>query len=196
MQVPLDVDNWFGDGEQCWKGAIGLCRMIGPTGADHLVRIEKSIIEALYSATTEDKFFSYGLATTLRSDGLGRANSAGIAAKLGSLAKGFGSICNFYASGRFYNEAARWFRSSEDDEKAVDMTVAEAEAFVSDATARMSSNSPSYGVAASFVENAIQVCRTVPRNQRGHYDVDQRIQELRLRLSEHGKRAQEEMVTA
>ena len=196
MQVPLDVDNWFGDGEQCWKRAIGLCRMIGPTGADHLGRIEKSIIEALYSATTEDKFFSYGLATTLWSDGLGRANSAGIAAKLGSLAKGFDSIGNFYASGRFYNEAARWFRSSEDDEKAVDMTVAEAEAFVSEATARMSSNNPSHGVAASFVENAIQVYRTVPRNQRGHYDVDQRIQELRLRLSEHGKRAQEEMVTA
>ena len=61
-QVPLDVDNWFGDGEQCWKRAIGLCRMIGPAGADHLDRIETSLIEALDSATTEDKFFGHGLA--------------------------------------------------------------------------------------------------------------------------------------
>ena len=76
------------------------------------------------------------------------------------------------------------------------MTVAEAEAFVSDAAARMSSDSPSHGVSASFVENAIQVYRSVPRNQRVRHDVDRRIQELRLRLSEHGKRAQEEMVTA
>ena len=166
MGVPLDVDNWFGDGEQCWKRAIGLCRMIGPTGADRLGRIEKSIIEALYSATPEDKFFGHGLADTLWSEGLGRNNAADIAAKLGSLAKGFDSIGNFHASGRFYNAAARWFRSSGDDEKAIDMTVAEAEAFVGDATARMSSDSPSHGVAASFVEDAIQVYRTVPRDQR------------------------------
>ena len=194
-QVPLDVDNWFGDGEQCWKRAIGLCRMIGPTGADHLDRIETSMIEALDSATTEEKFFGHGLADTLLSEGLGRSNSADIAAKLGSLAKGFDSIGDFHASGRFYNAAARWFRSSGDDDKAIDVTVAEAEAFVSDATARMSSDSPSHGVAASFVEDAIQVYRTVPRDQRDRHHVDQRIQELRLRLSEHGERAQEEMVT-
>ncbi len=194
-QIPLDVDNWFGDGEQCWKRAIGLCRMIGPTGADHLDRIETSMIEALDSATPEDKFFGHGLADTLWSEGLGRSNSADIAAKLGTLAKGFDSIGDFHASGRFYNAAARWFRSSGDDDKAIDVTVAEAEAFVSDATARMSSDSPSHGVAASFVEDAIQVYRTVPRDQRDRHHVDQRIQELRLRLSEHGERAQEEMVT-
>ena len=195
MQVPLDVDNWFGDGEQCWKRAIGLCRMIGPTGADHLDRIETSMIEALDSATAEDKFFGHGLADTLRSEGLGKSNSADIAAKLESLAKEFDSIGDFHASGRFYNAAARWFRSSGDDDKAIDVTVAEAEAFVSDATARMSSDSPSHGVAASFLEDAIQVYRTVPRDQRDRHHVDQRIQELRLRLSEHGERAQEEMVT-
>ena len=195
MQVPLDVDNWFGDGEQCWKRAIGLCRMIGPTCADHLDQIETSMIETLESTTTGDKFFGHRLADTLWSEGLGRSNSADIAAKLGSLAKGFDSIGDFHASGRFYNAAARWFRSSGDDEKAIDVTVDEAEAFVSDATARMSSNSPSHGVAASFVEDAIQVYRTVPRDQRGRHDVDQRIQELKLRLSEHGERAQEEMVT-
>ena len=195
IQVPLDVDNWCGDGEQCWKRAIGLCRMIGPTGADHLDRIETSMIEALDSATAEDKFFGHGLADTLRSEGLGKGNSADIAAKLESLAKEFDSIGDFHASGRFYNAAARWFRSSGDDDKAIDVTVAEAEAFVSDATARMSSDSPSHGVAASFVEDAIQVYRTVPRDQRGRHDVDQRIQELRLRLSKHGERAQEEMAT-
>ena len=195
MEIPLDVDNWFGDGEQCWKRAIGLCRMIGPTGADHLDRIETSMIEALDSATAEDKFFGHVLADTLRSEGLGKSNPADIAVKLESLAKEFDSIGDFHASGRFYNAAAKWFRSSGNDDKAIDVTVAEAEAFVSDATARMSSNNPSHGVAASFLEDAIQVYRTIPRDQRGCHDVDQRIQELRLCLSEHGERAQEEMVT-
>ena len=189
MQVPLDVDTWFRDGERCWKRAVGLCRMIGAAAGDRLDRIETSIIGALESATTEDKFFSHGLADTLWSDGLSRNSSAAVAAKMESLADEFDSAGEFHASGRFHNAAARWFKRSGEDDKSVDMTVAEAEAFVSEATARMSSDSPSHGVAASFLEDAVQVYRTVPRDQRDRHDVDQRIQELRLRLNEHGLQA-------
>ena len=195
MQIPLDVDTWIGDGEQCWKRAVGLCRMIGATAGDRLDRIETSIIEALESATIKGKFFSHGLADTLWSEGLGRSSSVAVATKMESLADEFDSAGDFHASGRLHNAAARWFNRSGDVDKSIDMTLAEAEAFVSEATARMSSDSPSHGVAASFLESAIQVYRTVPRDQRDRHDVAQRIQELRLRLNEHGKLAQEEMVT-
>ena len=194
MQIPLDVDTWFDDGERCWKRAIGLCRMIGATAGDRIDRIETSIIQTLESATAEDKFFSHGLADILWSEGLGRSSLATVAAKLESLADEFDSAGEFHASGRFRHAAARWFKRFGDDDKSIDMTVAEAEAFVSEATARMSSDSPGHGVAASFLESAVQVYRTVPKDQRDRHDVDQRIQELRLRLSEHGRQAQEEMV--
>ena len=195
MQLPLDVDTWFSGGEQCWQRAIRLSRMIGPTAGDRLDQIETSIIEALKSATAEDKFLTYRLADTLRSNGLGKSHSATVAGKLESLAREFGAEANFHASESFYNAAAQWFKDAGDDDKSVDMTVAEAEAFVSEATARVSSNNPSYGVAASFLEDAIQVYRRIPRAHRDRHQVDQRIQELRLRLNEYGQRAQDEMAT-
>ena len=195
MQLPLDVDTWFSDGEQCWQRAIGLSRMIGPIAGVHLDQIETSIIDALKSATTEDKFFSHRLADTLRSNGLGKEHSTTVAWKLESLASEFGTEGNYHASESFYNAAAKWFKDSGDDDKSVDMIVAEAEAFVGDATARASSDSPSYGVAASFLEDAIQVYRTIHRVHRERHQIDRRIQDLRLRLNEYGQRAQDEMAT-
>ena len=195
LQIPLDVDTWFGDGEDCWKRAISLCRMIGPTAGDRLFQIETSIINALSSATAEEKFFGHALADILTSSGLGESNSTAVADKLESLAEQFTEAGDFHLSGRFYNAAAKWFSRSGDDDKSIDMTVAEAETFVNEAAARLSSDSSSHGVAASFLEEAVQVYRNVPRTSRDRHDVDQRIQEIRLRISEYGKRALDEMAT-
>lgn len=194
-QLPLDVDTWFIDGERCWQRAIDVSRMIGATAGERLDEIEASIIKALNQATAEDKFLSYRLAHTLMSNGLGESEATTVAEKLESLAGEFDAAGDFHASGRFYNAAAKWFSRSEDEDKSIDMTVEEAEAFVKEATDRLSSDSPSHGVAAGFVEDAIQVYRTVPRIHRDRHDVEQRVRELRLRLSDYGNRALDEMAT-
>ena len=194
-QLPLDVDTWFSDGERCWERAIDLSRMIGPTAGDRLDQMERSIIEALKLASAKDKFFSYGLAHTLRSNGLGESDATMVAEKLESLAGEFREAGDFHASESFYNASVNWYKHSGDDDKSIDMIVAQAESFIDDATARLSSDSPSYGVAASFLEDAIQVYRSIPRDHRDRHDVDKRIQELRLLLNEHGKRALDEMAT-
>ena len=75
------------------------------------------------------------------------------------------------------------------------MIVAEAEAFVNVANSKVSSGNPNHHVAASFLEEAIQVYRRVPRVQRVRLQLDQRIQKLRLRLNDYGQRAQDEMFT-
>ena len=195
MQLPLDVDTWFGDADQCWQRAIGLARMIGATAGDRLDRIESSMAAAIQSAMTKDKFFPYRLADTLRSNGLGKNDSATLAKKLEALAGEFAAEGDFHASESYYNAAAAWYADSGDNDKSIDMIVAEAEAFVSDADSRVSSGNPSHGVAASFLEDAIQVYRRVPRADRDRRQVDQRIRDLRLRLSEFGQRAQDEMAT-
>ena len=167
-QLPLDVDTWFSDGEQCWQRAIDLSRMIGPTAEDRLDQIEASIFKAVKSATAGDKFFSYRLADTLRSNGLGQSDATTIAEKLESLADEFAGTGDFHDSESFYNASANWHKLSGDDDKAIDMTVAQAEAFVDEATARLASDSPSHGVAASFVEDAVQVFRSIPRSLAGN----------------------------
>ena len=195
-ELPLDNDTWYSDGEQCWRRAIDLSRMIGPAAGDRLGQMESSIIEAIKSATADDRFYSLSLADALVFGGLGEDAAATIAERIESLAKQFDADGEFHDSGRFYNAAAKWFSRSEDEDKYIDMTVEEAEAFVKEATTRLSSDSPSHGVAASFVEDAIHVFRAIPHIHRGRHDVDQRITELRLLLSDYRKRAQDEMVTA
>ena len=195
-QIPIHESTWFADVEQCWKRAIGLCRMIGAKASDHLDQIEVSLIAVIDSSTTDVGFFTLRLADTLRSYGLGRSQSDAIGRKLESLAIDFGEQCNFHASESFYGAAAKWFEDASDNDKSIDMIVAQAEAFVSDATNRISSDNPSYGVGASFLENAIQVFRRIPRVHRDRHQVDQRIRDLRIQLSEYGQRAQDEMVTS
>ncbi len=195
LQLPLDAGTWIGDRDHCWQRAIGLVRMIGPTASDRLDKIESSMVAAIQAATTKGKFFALRLADTLRSNGLGKNDSANVVKQLEALAGEFGAEGDFHASESYYNAAAGWYADSGDNDKSIDMIVAEAEAFVSDAISRVSSGNPSYGVAASFLEDAIQVYRRVPRADRDRHQVDQRIHDLRLRLNEFGQRAQDEMAT-
>ena len=193
--IPLDVDTWFLDGEKCLQRAIDLCRMIGTAAGNRVDLIESSIIKQIETATPQDRFFSLRLADVLISNGLGKSQAKTIASKLNSLADNFHASNDFYASGGFYKASSKWFKFSGDEEKSVVMTIAEAEALVKDAESRLESNSPSHAVAASFLENAVQVYRSIPRVHRSQHQVDLRMQELRLLITEHGKQALEEMAT-
>ena len=157
-QLPLDVDTGFSDGERCWQRAIDLSRMVGPTAGDRLDQMQTSIIEALKSASAEDKFFSYRLAHTLRSNGLGESDATMVAGKLESLAGEFREAGDFHASESFYNASANWYKYSDDNDKSIDMTVAQAEAFVDEATARGLAGKPLAGFRATPDRRIIVLC--------------------------------------
>ena len=195
LQLPLDVETWTRERELCWQRAIDLSRMIGERAADRQDQIETPIIHAIEAATADDKFFSYRLAHILRSNGLGESDATTVAEKLESLAGEFTDTGDFHASESFFSASANWYKLSGDNEKSVDMTVAQAEAFVEEASARLASDSPSHAVAAGCIENAIQVLRSIPRSDRGRNLVDQRLEELRLLLNEYSIRAIDEMAT-
>ena len=195
IDLPLEADTWFSGREQCWRRAITLCYMIGAKSEDRLDQIESAILKVLKSASAKDGFFSLRLADTLRARGLAGDQASAIAAKLESLAHNFESNADFHASSSFYNAAAKWFRVAGDNDKSTDVTVAEAEALEKEANARLSTNHPSHGVAASLLENAVQVYRSIPRACRDEHQVDERIADLQSRISEYGKLALEEMAT-
>ena len=169
--------------------------MIGKGAGNCLSNIESSIINSIETSSTDNGFFAFKLASTLESGGLGKPHSARVAEKLRCLADAFSSAGNDYASGSHYSAAARWYKFSGNEPTSIEMTVAEAESFVSDADARLSSDDPSHAVAADFLEKAIQIYRSIPRAHRDLHKVDERIQTLRLRHSEHGEKALEQMAT-
>ena len=194
-ETGLEVETWFGGYENCWRRALGLARMIGKAAGERVSEMEAEIVAALKSSTTDDGFFAHILADVLQSNGLGTNEETSVAAKLESLAGEFGANGNFHSSQGFYSASSVWYRYSGNDDKTTDMTVAEAEAYVTLATDRLSSDRSAHGVAASFLENAVQVYRNIPRSQRSRHQVDQRVEELRLKISEYGARALDEMGT-
>ena len=194
-QLPMTADIWFLDGQTYLQRAIDLCRMIRTAAGNRLNEIETAIINKIDSSAAEDGFLIHSLSDILLMNGLGDNHATSIGSKLESLAHDFDTANNFHASESFFDASSKWFRRSGDEMNAVEMTVAAAEAQVKEADATVSSDSPSYGVAASLLENAVQIYRTIPRNQRAQHQVDQRIQKLRLRINEHGQLALEEMAT-
>ena len=147
------------------------------------------------SAKTERGFHGHMIAETLISNGLAKNQSTEIATRLESMACEFENVDNFHAAGGYYNSSTKWFKLSGNVEKSTDMTVAEAEAHEKEAAARISSDNPSHIVAAEDLEKAVQVYRRIPGEDRNRHRVEQRIQELSLRISEYGQKALDEVAT-
>ena len=74
------------------------------------------------------------------------------------------------------------------------MTYLEGESWVKLASARISSDNPSYGVAAGFLESAVQIYRRIPHVHRDRHRIAERIQASRQKLGEYNKLALEQMM--
>ncbi len=195
MEIPLDPATWRREGERCWQRAIDLSRMIGKAAGDRTERIETSIIDALNSATVKNGIFGHNLAHILLTSKLVENHPVIVAEKLKSLARDFDIEHNFLTSEIYYHAAAKWFNICEDDEQSVDMTAAQAASFENEADAKLKTDNPNYGVAAGFLEDALQVYRSIPRANRSRNNVDEKINALELRINKFGQRALENMMT-
>jgi len=193
LAIPLDAETWVRGGRECWARAIQLARMLKGGAGDRVAEIEATILKVFESATKHDGFLGLWLADLLKSNGLGRTQRAPIAQKLETLAGEFDADGDLHRAREYFSAGAKWFKLAGDEAKAATMTVCEAEGWVKEAVARVSSTNPSHMVAATFYENAIQIYRTIPSAERTPHRVDERLAELRAHLSESGEKSLGEM---
>lgn len=191
--LPLDKDTWIRGGRDCWSRAISLARMLRGGAGERLKQMEATIVGAFNVATRAEGFLGLWLADLLKSNGLGRGHRVDIARKLEAWAHEFDGEGDLHKARDYFAAAAEWHKTIPDKVKAAEMTVAVAEGWVKEAIARIASESPSYSVATSFYENAIQTYRSIPRAERTTHSVDERIAELRTHLTDSGERSLEEM---
>lgn len=191
--IPLDTETWVRGGRECWERAISLARMLKAGAGDRLQQMVTTVLAAFDSAARQDGFLGLWLADLLKTNGLGWDRRTDVAQRLEVLAREFDREGDLHRAREYFSAASDWYRHSEDESKAAEMTVAVAEGWVKEAIARTSSNTPSHMVAASFYENAIQIYRTIPRVERAAYRVDERIAELRTHLNDSGEKALGEM---
>jgi len=191
--IPLDTETWIRGGEECWKRAIGLARMLKDGAGDRLEKMEVAIVTSFNAATRQDGYLMLWLADLLRAHGLGKAYCADISRKLEVLAREFENEGDLHRARDYFSAAASWYKIISDDEKSTEMKILMAESWVKEAVARASSDNPSHMVAASFYENAIQTYRIIPKAKRTKYCVDERIAELRSHLNDSGEKSLREM---
>lgn len=191
-QVSIDTKIWLRGGRECWGRAISLSRMLKAGASERLKEIEATIIAAFDDAKTNNELALW-LANLLATNRLGHDRRQDIAGKLEALARDSDLEGNLHRAREFFEAAAKWSHLSGNEAKAAEMTACIAEGWVKQAVARISSEQPSYMVAASFYENAIQTYRSIPRGERATHRVDERMSELQRQLNEAGTRSLDEM---
>ena len=192
-KIPLDTETWVRDGRECWGRAVRLGIMLGKGAGDRLREMEENLFAALKGARPEDGFLALWLADLMMETGLGRSKQIEIANKLEELAIRFDDVGELHRAREYCDAAAKWYGKLGDDHKVAEMTVCLAEAWVKEATARMSSDNPSHMVGAMFLENAIHAYRRIPRKIRADFRADERIQELYRQKRETGEKSLDEM---
>lgn len=191
--IPLETETWVHGGDECWRRALILARMLRRGVDTHLDEMEKTIIGAFEGATRSDGFLGKWLADLLEDNGLGRDKGGHIAQKLETMAREFYREGDLHHAREYFSVATKWFGRNGDESKAAEMTALQAESWVKEAIARVSSDQPSYMVAASFYENAIQLYRMIPHKHRTAHRVDERLKELYGHLKLSGQKARDEM---
>lgn len=192
--IPLDEETWVLDGRECWTRAIQLTRLLRAGAGDRITHIEGAILAAFKTATKQDRFFALGLSDLLFSQKLGGIQCKVIAQKLESLAGQFDDDGNLYSSREYFNAAAKWFHAARNREKAIAMKVRMAEGFVKEAEARILSANPSHMAAAKFYKDAVQIYQKIHPAERAPHRVDDRLDELRARMSDADKKSLGEMI--
>ena len=191
--LDLNNESWVKDIGDCWKRALILSLKLGAGAENRAGEMEKELLNALDSATTEDLYFGHWIATTLLELKLGRNEEANIARKLKDLGERFESK-NRFREARNHHELARiWFRKSGDKEKQVDMQVAVAEGWAKEAERAMSSHNPSAIAALGYYDNAIQAYQNISNAEREPRMINQRIDVLQQLYKEACQKAPREM---
>ncbi|HCF0862064.1 DUF4209 domain-containing protein [Pseudomonas aeruginosa] len=193
--IPLDPETWIHGGRECWTRAICLAKQLRAGAGDRLAQIEKAVLTGFDTATRDDGYYAVWLTDLLKANSLGRKHRGTIAQKLEALAQDFDSNGDVQRARGYFTAATEWFKSAQDEAKAAEMTVAIADCWEKEAITRTMVPQPSYLIAASCYENAVQTLRMVPRGQRATHRIEDRIRDLRIRLSDAGDKSVGEMMT-
>ena len=194
-KLNLDAKTWINDGGKCWERAIRLALTLGAGSGDRIAEMRNAILKAFHSATIDDVYLALELSDLLdllnEQGRVQKSDFRPIGERLEALAKNFKSIDDLRCCRAYFERASRWFEKAGDAAKSAEMTVAFAEGWARQAQGSVGNSG--HRAAAIFYEKAIQVYRTIPRAERGPYQADERIGELRGHLNKASEKSLGEM---
>ena len=195
IKIPLEKGKWIYGGRECWHRMLNLVKLLGRGARDKEKEIEKEIIERINANPEGDKHFIYQLTETAFKFGLGQDHCSAIADMLFSFAQESFNDEDYWRCREYFSASSKWYKSSNNDEKAYKAIIKTAESYVKEAEKRSLSPKGSHVLAVGLLEDAIQTYRSVPKSERKKNLIDEKIKEIYLKLSESGNYALGEFTT-
>jgi Domain of unknown function (DUF4209) len=188
-QLPTE-DNWFTVQEE-WRRAITLCMQLRKGAGDRLEKIDQELQGIAEAALPLDGSLGLPVATMLFDRHLARDQGEKFAELLAARGTAMLATAVEFFSVRAHVElAARWFERLEKPERVADMLLNIALSWEADTDLRLKqSEAAGHLVAGTFLEDAIQTLRKIPKEQRAARGVDGHLERLQRRLNESGEQA-------
>lgn len=183
-------EDWF----QClegWGRAITLCLQLRKGAADRLEVIEKALESIATAGVPSDDGLGLAAARLLLNRNLSFDQGAVLADLLAARGQAKQAAGNdFWGARSHFDLACAWFQRVGNVERAADMTLSTALSFEAEADHRIALDATQgHLVAASFLEDAIQTLRKIPKELRQSRGIDGHLQRLLHRVTESGEKA-------
>ena len=189
--IPLDGKMWKHGARDCWERAIRLARMLGRGADDRLKEMERKIIESFHAATQKKKILALDLADLLKDTKLGGSHALELAQGLESIADAVDGDWRPCDVRDLWQAASGWHMAANARIKPAEIKAKVIESLEREADVRTALGQ--HTVAGHRYEEAIQTYHTIPRAERGKHWGEERIPDLRARLSKSRKKSLNEI---
>lgn len=181
----LVEDEWYGEGENTWRRATSVATRLRRT--ETLATIETRLFEAAHAASSP--VYVGRMLKVLRDFGLGQDRAAEAIALLESAAEG---CSDGFVKRELLTDESRWEHVRKDEPAAWALVHRVAESWIAEAELRRTGANASNIAVSSFLEDALQELRRIPRRYRSD-EAAQLIAELPRRIREAGEASLDEM---
>lgn len=184
----IEPDTWHRGINDCLGRAARLAMQI--KNFDKLNEIKNKLFSAFVIEYPSSKFMSLKLADLLDRLNIDHDFREDIAIKLSQIGEDQKHTGDFNAAISYFDLAEKKYQQCGDEKGWLESLISIADCFEQEADSRSSGSNM---VANSFYENAIQAYRRIPAKHRGTYDVDNKIQSIRTKITDTGKASLDEM---
>ncbi len=184
----VDPDTWQHDINDCWERAARLAMQV--KDFDRLNQIKMRLFSAFSIEYPSSKFMTLWLADLMDRLNIDHDFREDIATSLFRMGENQKFSGDFNAARSYLELSAKKYKQYGNEKCWLDSLASIGDCFAQEADSRSAGSNM---VANTFYENAIQAYRRIPTKQRANYGVDNKIQSIRVKISDTGKSSLDEM---
>jgi len=191
ISLPINSNNWKEDIDDCWERAIRLARKINDKKA--IEQIELSLLTAFRLEYSDTPFMQLWIGELIEGSGLCKNEHVELGDSIFNTAKTLHEEGAYRESRSYLELAVTLFQINRDEDNCLAALLLNAECHESEGDAKSGDHIGSQMVANTFYTSALQAYRRIPVKHRVTLKVDEKLREIRDKITKAGVRSLDEM---